>query len=145
MNEKCSFCLEEINSNLNIKDNENKILLKECNHIFHYNCLKEWIDQEKKNSNCPICRLKIKNFLIIKSHDIESFLLEQDFSKNFDEYLKYISIFRFLSNLSKLSLNLFVGYCKIKFYLYIFNSYTILYLILLYNAIIIFNRRYRIN
>jgi hypothetical protein len=43
-NEECSICLE-INDNAWIKIH--------CNHIYHKECLKEWI---KISKSCPICR-----------------------------------------------------------------------------------------
>ena len=38
----CSICLDVM---------ETDVLVLECNHIFHKNCLKKWI--------CPICRTSI--------------------------------------------------------------------------------------
>ena len=45
----CTICLEEFNFD------EELIKLK-CNHIFHKECLKPWLDNKKK---CPICRENI--------------------------------------------------------------------------------------
>jgi hypothetical protein len=46
----CSICLEL----LNIEDiSYNKYFRFKCDHIFHDNCLKLWV---KENRNCPNCR-----------------------------------------------------------------------------------------
>ena len=45
----CTICLEEFKF-----DEELKKL--KCNHIFHKDCLKPWLDNKKK---CPICRADI--------------------------------------------------------------------------------------
>jgi len=42
---ECSICLEEV------EFYRRKRL--ECNHVFHYNCIKEW---SKQNNSCPNCR-----------------------------------------------------------------------------------------
>ena len=44
----CSICLEDYN-----EQNKDKIAELNCNHIFHLDCLNEWID---KNDICPMCR-----------------------------------------------------------------------------------------
>jgi len=43
---ECSICLE----NYEIND---KIIILNCNHIFHKRCLDLWLSN---NNNCPICR-----------------------------------------------------------------------------------------
>lgn len=43
----CSICLEEFTNE--------KILMTHCQHVYHYNCIKQW----KTNTNeftCPLCR-----------------------------------------------------------------------------------------
>ena len=47
---ECSICLNDITK-------YNKKTL-ECGHIFHYNCIKEWIDKSHNNIyyQCPLCR-----------------------------------------------------------------------------------------
>lgn len=47
---ECVICLG------NIENKENSIILS-CNHIFHYDCFKNWYS---KNTTCPLCRLEIK-------------------------------------------------------------------------------------
>ena len=53
--DNCSICL--------IQNNNTSIQL-ECNHIFHYECIKRWkiISINNNNiANCPICRVIISN------------------------------------------------------------------------------------
>ena len=49
----CPICLEEINKKLDI-------IVINCNHYFHKNCLFQYI--MLNNNNCPICRKDILNF-----------------------------------------------------------------------------------
>lgn len=43
---ECSICLDEYKIN-------DKIMILDCEHIYHKECIKLWLD---KNDNCPICR-----------------------------------------------------------------------------------------
>ena len=44
--EDCPICMEKL---------DGKLGHLECNHYFHEECLKKWIETSP-NSNCPICR-----------------------------------------------------------------------------------------
>jgi len=46
--EECSICLE-------IFTNDEKIIKLNCDHIFHLDCIKLWIEN---NDTCPLCRTK---------------------------------------------------------------------------------------
>ena len=51
-NEKCVICYE------NFKENE-KVKMTGCFHIFHFNCIKKWIESKEdmeESPDCPICR-----------------------------------------------------------------------------------------
>ena len=48
--EDCSICLEPYQEN-------DKIVQLTCNHIFHKNCIREWL--QNKQNNCPLCRLPV--------------------------------------------------------------------------------------
>lgn len=55
----CSICSQEYD-----ETNDN-LLITKCGHIFHYRCIKEWLNTSMNglcNTNCPICRTY--NFLI---------------------------------------------------------------------------------
>ena len=59
INETCSICLEEIT----LKDYKTKkILVSDCKHIFHTNCINDWVKTRITSGNkidCPICRSNI--------------------------------------------------------------------------------------
>ena len=46
----CSICLDEI-------DFKDGLKIRSCGHIFHKDCIKEWVD---KRNNCPMCRTVVK-------------------------------------------------------------------------------------
>jgi hypothetical protein len=48
--ESCAICLDDF---VNGVEEENSVL--ECGHKFHRKCISDWL---KKDSNCPICRMK---------------------------------------------------------------------------------------
>ena len=48
-NERCIICMEEF------IDNE-KVNLLPCGHIFHINCIKQWL---LKTKSCPFCKTEI--------------------------------------------------------------------------------------
>jgi hypothetical protein len=45
---ECSICLESYQE-------RDKIVQLTCNHIFHKDCIREWL--QNKQNNCPLCRL----------------------------------------------------------------------------------------
>ena len=45
----CSICLEEF------VENKSLVSITPCLHIFHYNCLKNWLFSENSNCQCPYC------------------------------------------------------------------------------------------
>ena len=47
---KCIICLEEF-------EPSSDVILTECAHIFHHDCLKEWVRYKKE---CAVCRNEIK-------------------------------------------------------------------------------------
>ena len=62
--EKCSICLEEMNK---------EIKQTICNHLFHKECIEEWIKNSK--NSCPLCRKNLfhcmnncKNGLVYKEY-----------------------------------------------------------------------------
>ena len=49
ISEDCVICLETFQLN-------QKITTLDCNHYYHYKCIKEWT---KKERSCPLCRIDI--------------------------------------------------------------------------------------
>ena len=49
-NKSCSICILDF-------ENEDKISITNCNHIFHTDCITEW---GKYKIECPICREKLE-------------------------------------------------------------------------------------
>lgn len=50
VNPSCAICLENFDSSSEVKQ------LPTCHHIFHTNCLTEWL---LRHGNCPMCRATI--------------------------------------------------------------------------------------
>ena len=48
----CSICLEEF------QDNEIITVLPQCLHLFHTNCIGEWL-LVRKSDTCPLCKTRI--------------------------------------------------------------------------------------
>ena len=57
MSVQCSICLERLNFSYDV------ISATECGHIFHNNCLTQWISE---NPNCPECRKQINSRNIVR-------------------------------------------------------------------------------
>lgn len=47
-NTSCSICLDEFREN-------HLVCVTECNHVFHFNCLKKWLITNVMNPKCPNC------------------------------------------------------------------------------------------
>lgn len=62
--EKCSICLENLDD-INIKKTN-------CNHLFHKQCIYEWINNNK--TTCPLCR---ENILECSNNCINGFLFRK--------------------------------------------------------------------
>ena len=48
----CTICLKKY------RDNISKIIILQCNHLFHYKCLYDWLINNK-HWKCPICNLDL--------------------------------------------------------------------------------------
>lgn len=96
--DNCSICLDEININ-------NDLDLKKlpCNHIYHKNCINQWITN---NPNCPLCKEEFNTDDIISINSNNSNNLNTiDHIRNFDisnhsivdliNYLEYDDYFRY--------------------------------------------------
>ena len=62
---ECSICIEPI-------VDSTKLIYLDCNHVFHKNCLQEWVKSQSKQDNtinCPLCRYTIiNNYKIVYNH-----------------------------------------------------------------------------
>lgn len=103
--DECSICLAPIKKN---KKNE-----LNCNHIFHNNCINEWL---KKNNSCPLCRTQIKQKLPKPSVRINA--------DGINIYLPrhYIQVNR-NRNIKKIYIILFILICISHFGATIYNLY----------------------
>jgi hypothetical protein len=68
---ECSICYENNKDNL--------ITSSICNHIFHKNCINEWL---ANNNTCPYCRKKF-NIKPFDDVELDSYLDIYDASENF--------------------------------------------------------------
>ena len=61
----CSICTD------NYEIEKSQVMITPCKHIFHYDCLKPWIDNNILSPKCPNCNYNILDSLLItKSMDI---------------------------------------------------------------------------
>jgi hypothetical protein len=64
INDECSICLDHIGYN-----NQDYIILPNCLHKYHYNCLYNWerINTRCNGYKCPLCNNIYKNYILIKN------------------------------------------------------------------------------
>ena len=59
----CTICIEDF------KENKSKVSITPCKHVFHYQCLSNWLINNVKNPKCPNCN---KNLIEdVKDSDIQ--------------------------------------------------------------------------
>jgi hypothetical protein len=51
-NQQCSICLEDLTLT-------NSLIILQCTHIYHKNCLKQWVTNN--STKCCVCRFDIRN------------------------------------------------------------------------------------
>ena len=59
--ENCSICLDAFECD------KSSVCITPCNHIFHYDCLKKWVDDNVLTPKCPNCNNNLINNLMIAS------------------------------------------------------------------------------
>ena len=81
--DECHICLELL---------EGELVEISCSHIFHYDCIKNWINKNKKNNKvCCICEkdTEIINIFYNMSQSIKNIPIQNDISYNNYETNKY--------------------------------------------------------
>lgn len=76
----CSICLEEF------IENESLVCITPCSHIFHYDCLHNWLFTENSNCSCPYCNYNLlskeppkkRNISKDKINNLEKLDIEKD-------------------------------------------------------------------
>lgn len=61
----CTICLKKF------KDNISKISILQCNHIFHYKCLYDWLINNQ-HWKCPICNLDLTDNVKLVARSIKA-------------------------------------------------------------------------
>lgn len=76
--DECHICLE-------LLEGEGEVVELSCSHIFHYDCIKNWINKNKKNNKvCCICEndTEIINIFDNMSQPIKNIPTQNDISYN---------------------------------------------------------------
>ena len=60
-NFNCTICLEEFND-------ESTVGVTQCKHVFHYTCLKKWLNQNVLELRCPNCNYHLTDESKNKNH-----------------------------------------------------------------------------
>lgn len=58
----CTICLEDFNPN-------SKVVVLECKHIFHFECLKEWLIKNILHPKCPNCNYDVVFRIVDEQHN----------------------------------------------------------------------------
>ena len=78
---ECSICLTEINIE-NYKNNKTDLVLLNCSHVYHKDCLNPWVKEKAQSFNspdCPYCRDKI-----ISVNDFKINIAQESDSSGYD-------------------------------------------------------------
>jgi len=76
INPSCAICLENFDALSNVKQ------LPTCHHVFHTNCLTEWL---LRHGNCPMCRTIIPSIQRIPISTFNDHWLQQLFIQTFGQ------------------------------------------------------------
>ena len=67
-NQICPICLDEFTIGTDI-------ILLNCFHGFHFQCINSWVNNDlKNNKHCPICNLYIKKQFCEKTNDSDNYI-----------------------------------------------------------------------
>lgn len=61
---QCSICLGEY------QEGEVLRIMPKCSHSFHLSCIDTWL---RKQSTCPVCRLRLQNSFLLRSLGTDAF------------------------------------------------------------------------
>ena len=149
---ECSICLEYC-------ENNNSKIITNCNHTFHYTCIKQSLMTNSNNHLCPLCRSQIKYINTDnKSIDIDELLrihrreqIENHTENNIENNIEYNRfylkprwrLYNFLKNIvNKIDIieyvgNIFyyIGNTRIFNYIYRFINYLEEHNVILYFTI----------
>ena len=77
----CSICLDDENK-------EKVVVITECHHSFHKECLDVWLKTDGKSS-CPFCRQVIKLTLEpINETSCNIYISERELKENFNKMMR---------------------------------------------------------
>ena len=75
--DECSICLDFFQ-----KQEPQAVLLLACNHVFHIDCLTNWLREKGENSKCPVCRKSA----LLKTTTAGPYLFECPYCKDSEMY-----------------------------------------------------------
>ena len=78
---QCMICLDNFN------ENNNEICLTSCKHVFHYNCLKDYM-MKTEDSHCPDCKFDF--FSLLENKNIDYSEISYESSRNDNENLSIL-------------------------------------------------------
>ena len=82
--QSCSICMEAFNI-------FHKVSITPCKHIFHFNCLSNWLDRNALNPKCPNCNFnliqevdkkQIEDIKIVNTHLNENDIINHKYKEN---------------------------------------------------------------
>ena len=78
----CSICLEDLEKNLAVLN---------CNHIYHFDCIKMWYKEKRKKNkllNCPLCNNEYAEIINILYLDEPNPSSDEPIDKNSNESIE---------------------------------------------------------
>lgn len=105
----CSICLCNLY--------KEKIIILECSHVYHINCIQEWL---LKSRTCPLCRFHIKDITEIVPFYLRllNFIIESKIINSFIFYITTIIII----NADLMQCLMYILQISIHYYVYYKNT-----------------------